>query len=254
MTNGAGENPRARIAIVAAMERELAPITQGWSLSTLNVQNRSLICYEGGEIVAVFSGMGCKRAEEAARAVAEKYRPMALVSAGLAGALIRSLKVGNVVLPNVIIDAASGTEYRCNVGGEVIGGGVLVSNYEIAGRKAKPELVECFHALIVDMEAAGVAKVAMENDLGFRCVKAISDEFDFEMPPLNDFVTPEGLVETGKLVRWTSVRPQYWPAMVALGRNSYKATHALCDWLRTNLPENLHAARVVTLNGEYSKG
>lgn len=245
---------RSTIAIVAAMERELAPLTTEWSLSTLNVQGRSLICHESDGVVAVFSGMGCKRAEEAARAVVEKYEPTALVSAGLAGALIRSLKVGNVILPNVIVDAATGTEYRCSVGGDVIGGGVLVSNYEIAGKKAKPELVECFHALVVDMEAAGVAKVAMEKELAFRCVKAISDEFDFDMPPLQQFVNAEGGMDTGKLVRWASVRLQVWPAMIALGRSSHRATRSLCDWLRSSLPENLHAARVVTLNGEYSKG
>jgi hypothetical protein len=74
------------------------------------------------------------------------------------------------------------------------------------------------------------------------------------MPPLQKFVNAEGLIDTGRLVRWASVRPQYWPAMMALGRNSHTATRALCDWLRGNVPENLHAARVVTLNGEYSKG
>ncbi len=241
------------VAIVAAMERELAPLVRDWELSTVPAGGGSLICYEGPDVVAVFSGMGCKRAEEAARAVVKKYAPRVLVSAGLAGALIRSLKVGNIVLPNLIVDAASGTEYRCSLGGEVIGGGVLVSHFEIAESAAKPELVECFHALVVDMEAAGVAKVAMENNLRFRCIKAISDELDFEMPPLNRFVI-DGAVQIGKLVRWAAVRPQYWPAMIALGRNSRRATRALCDWLRSNLAGNLQAARVVTLNGEYLKG
>ena len=243
-----------RIAIVAAMERELAPLVRDWDLSTINTNGRTLICYESGDAVAVFGGMGCKRSEEAARAVMEKYTPQVLISAGLAGALIRSMKAGNIVLPNVIMDAASGTEYRCNLGGDVIGGGVLVSNFEIAGKETKPELVECFHALVVDMEAAGVAKVAMENDVRFRCVKAISDEFDFDMQPLNRFVDQEGNLETGKLVRWVSVRPQYWRAMIALGRNSRKATRALCDWLRTNLAGDLQAAKVVMLNGQYSGG
>jgi adenosylhomocysteine nucleosidase len=243
-----------RIAIVAAIERELAPLIQDWGLSTVHAGNRTLICYESENAVAVFSGMGCKRSEEAARAVVEKYAPQVLISAGLAGALIRSMKVGTVVLPNVIVDAASGTEYRCSLGGDAIGGGVLVSNFEIAGKESKPELVECFHALVVDMEAAGVARVAMENDLGFRCVKAISDEFDFEMPPLNRFVDREGKLETTKLVRWMSVRPQYWAAMIALGRNSRKAIRALCEWLRTNLAGNVQASKVVTLNGQYSAG
>ncbi len=240
------------VAIIAAMERELGPLTSDWELSTLHAGDQTLICHEGPDVVAIFSGMGCRRAEIAARAAVEKYSAKALVSAGLAGALLRSLKVGNVVLPNVIVDAASGTEYRCNLGGDVIGGGVLVSSFEIAEKQSKPELVECFHALVVDMEAAGVAKVAREYDVRFRCVKAISDELEFAMPPLNRFVV-NGVLQAGKLLRWISVRPQYWPAMIALGINSRRASKSLCDWLRAHLAGNLQAAKVVTLNGEYSK-
>jgi adenosylhomocysteine nucleosidase len=240
------------VVIIAAMERELAALTSDWELSTVHAGDQAIICHEGPNVVAVFSGMGCRRAEIAARAAVEKYSPKALVSAGLVGGLMRSLKVGNVVLPNVIIDAASGTEYRCNLGGDVIGGGVLVSSFEIAEKQSKPELVECFHALVVDMEAAGVAKVAREYDLRFRCVKAISDELEFSMPPLNRFVT-DGILQTGKLMRWVALRPQYWPAMVALGINSRRASKSLCDWLRSHLSGNLQTAKVVTLNGEYSK-
>lgn len=240
------------VVIIAAMERELAPLTSDWELSTLHAGDRELICHEGPDVVAAFSGMGCKRAEIAARAAVEKYSPKALVSAGVAGALIRSLKVGNIVLPNVIIDAASGVEYRCNLGGDVIGGGVLVSSFEIAEKQSKPELVECFHALVVDMEAAGVARVAREYDLRFRCVKAISDELEFAMPPLNRFIV-DGMLQTRKLLRWAALRPQYWPAMIALGINSRRASKSLCDWLRSHLAGNLQAAKVVTLNGEYSK-
>lgn len=242
-----------KVGIIAALERELKPLIQGWSLNTLNVEGRPLICYENEEVVAVFCGMGAQRAEQAARAVVEQYRPAMLVSAGLAGALMRSLKVGSIVLPNVIVDSASGTEYRCDVGGEVIGGGVLLTHFEIADKRSKPELVACFHALIVDMEAAGVAKAAQQTGTGFRCVKAVSDELEFSMPPLQRFVDAEGQFQTRKFVRWVSLRPQYWPAVIALGRRSSKAAHALCDWLRQNLAAGLRPARVVTLNGaEYS--
>lgn len=245
---------RCRVAVIAAMERELKPLIQGWALNVIRVGDRSLLCYERNDVVVLFCGMGRERAEQAARAVVERYSPQVLISAGVAGALIRSLKPGSLVLPNVIVDAATGTEYRCEVGGDVVGGGVLVTTFEIANTKSKSELVDCFHALVVDMEAAGVAQVAMENRLGFRCVKTISDEFDFVMPPLAPFVDYEGYFDEGKFARWVMVRPQYWASVIKLGRNTGKAVRALCDWLGKNLGENLQAAKVVTLNGaEYSK-
>jgi adenosylhomocysteine nucleosidase len=243
-----------RIAIIAAMERELKPLVQDWAVNVLSVAGKTRICYEHGDTVVVFCGMGSQRAEQAARAVVEKYKPEVLVSAGVAGALIRSLKVGSVVLPNVIVDGATGVEYRCAMGGQVIGGGVLVSTFEIAGLESKAELVECFHALMVDMEAAGVVRVAKEKELSFRCVKAVSDEYDFPLPPVGQFVGSDGNFQTARFARWVAVRPQYWMATMRLGRNTGKAVRALCDWLKVNLQSNLQASKVVTLDGEFSNG
>jgi adenosylhomocysteine nucleosidase len=193
-------------------------------------------------------------AELAARAAMEKLQPRALVSAGLAGALMRSLKIGNIVMPNVIIDSANGIEYRCKLGGEVIGGGVLVTSVAVASPDAKQQLVERFHGLIVDMEAAGVARVAHQHGIGFRCVKAISDEVDFKLPPLQHFVNKEGDFQSGAFAAWAVVRPQNWIKIAALARNSARAAAALCDWLSRNLDEALQAAEVVTLeNPEFSK-
>lgn len=243
-----------RTAIIAALEGELQPLVKEWKQSTLSVRGKSVRCYATDDAVAVAGGIGSRRAEAAARVLMEKYRPEMLVSAGLAGALIRSLKVGNIVLPNVIVDAENGLEYRCDVGGDVIGGGVLVTAPEIAGANSKRELVERFHALVVDMEAAGVAKVAQEQGTGFRCVKVISDEAGFVMPPLNQFVDADGQFQQGRFVRWLVLRPQHWAKTVALGRNSARANSVLCGWLRQNLGAKLQPARVVTLKAaEYSQ-
>jgi adenosylhomocysteine nucleosidase len=239
----------SRIAIIVALERELHRLVQGWTRTSFDHAGRSFSCFENGELIAVAGGIGCNPAELAARAVVEKYQPQTLISAGLAGALIRSLKVGSIVTPNVIVDASTGTEYRCQPSGDVVGGGVLVSAGAITGAESKSALAERFHSLVVDMEAAGVARVAQEHNVGFRCVKAISDEFDFAMPPLGLFVDQEGNFNTGKFLAWAMIRPQYWLATIRLARNSARATQALADWLRKNLSGNLSQATVVTLSG-----
>ena len=238
----------SRVAILVAMAREMLPLVRDWKQVRLAGKGKDFICYEQGDVLAVVAGIGCKRAEQAARAVVEKYRPEALVSAGLAGALIRSLKVGNIVVPSVIVNADTGAEYRCDAGDDVVSGGILVSTPEIAGLESKPGLVERFHALVVDMEAAGVARVAREFGLKLRCVKAISDEFDFRMPPMGRFIDPEGNMQASRFVLWAAARPRYWAPTVRLARNSRRATRALGDWLRRNLASTLSAPPVVTLN------
>ncbi len=184
----------------------------------------------------------------AANAAVEQFHPSALMSVGLAGALIRSLKVGSIFTPSVVVNAADGAEYRCSAESSRVSGGVLVSAEEIAGAEAKQTLVQRFHALVVDMEAAGVAKIAQEANIDFRCVKAISDEADFAMPPMARFIDADGNFQAGKFAAWAAVRPWQWPRVAALGRNSSRATRALCDWLAKNLTSGLQAGEVVTLN------
>ncbi len=244
----------SKVVMVAAMEREVAPLVRGWSRSTARDASRSFVAFESEEQVVVISGIGRKNAERAARAAVVQYGPGALISIGLAGALIRSLKVGSVVTPSVVVDAADGNEYRCAAAGDTMGGGILVTADGIASSDAKQQLVDRFHALVVDMEAAAVARVAQEAQAGFRCVKAISDEADFVMPPLAQFVDQDGNFHSGKFATWTALRPWHWARVAALGRNSNRATRALCAWLEKNLAASAAPAEVVTLKrAEFSE-
>jgi adenosylhomocysteine nucleosidase len=237
-----------KIAIIAAMERELAPLVKGWKKSVLSSGERKFTVFESDGLIAIISGIGCNNAALAASAVVEKFHPSTSVSVGLAGALIRSLKVGSIFTPNVVVDASDSAEYRCAADSSRISGGVLVSAAEIADAEAKKQLVQGFHALVVDMEAAGVAKVAQEANIDFRCVKAISDEADFAMPPMGKFLAADGSFHTGKFAAWAAVRPWQWLKIASLARNSSKATHALCLWLAANLTTGSQVEEIVTLN------
>ncbi|HEY6351776.1 MAG TPA: hypothetical protein VI636_20450 [Candidatus Angelobacter sp.] len=217
------------IAIIAALDRELAPLVRTWKVVSFTHDGRNFKAHEDVGRVAIAAGIGSLAAQAATRAIVAHYKPQALISAGLAGALIRSLKVGNVITPNVVVDAATGKEYRCQTGG-----GILVTAGEVATSASKPRLVEEFHALAVDMEASGVAEVAEQAGISFRCVKAISDEAAFVLPPLSKFVDGEGSFQNGRFAVWAIVRPQWWAGILALMRNSRRAAEALCNWLRQN--------------------
>jgi adenosylhomocysteine nucleosidase len=243
-----------KIAIIAAMEREIAPLVRGWRRGTLSSGERKFMLFESDGVVAVVSGIGCKNAELAARTVITQYRPALLISVGLAGALIGSLKAGSVFTPNVVVDASDGAEYRCTADGNHVSGGVLVSSGEIAGIEGKRELVNSFHGLVVDMEAAGVARVAHQEQIGFRCVKAISDEADFAMPPMGRFLNATGEFQSGKFALWIALRPWQWARVAALARNSKRATVSLCNRLLNDLAAGSQSREVVTLNrAEFSE-
>ncbi|HET8890085.1 MAG TPA: hypothetical protein VFQ41_14380 [Candidatus Angelobacter sp.] len=238
----------SKVVIIAAMERELAPLVRDWKRGAFSSGNRKFTLFESDGVLAVIAGIGCRNAELTARAVVQQYRPALLISAGLAGALIRSLKAGSVFTPSVVVDAADGAEYRCVADGNHVSGGILVSSGEIAGAEAKQELVTRFHGLVVDMEAAGVAKVAQQEQIGFRCVKAISDEADFAMPHMARFIAADGTFQSGRFARWAAVRPWQWARVAALAANSRRATAALCNRLRSDLAGGAQSKEIATLN------
>jgi len=238
----------SKVAIIAAMERELAPLVRGWKKGALCSAGKTFALFEGDGVLAAVAGIGRKNAEQAARAVAAQYRPTLLISAGLAGALIRSLKAGSVFTPSLVVDAADGAEYRCVADVSHVSGGILVSSEEITGTEAKRELVTRFHGLVVDMEAAGVAKAAQQGQIGFRAVKAISDEADFAMPPMARFIASDGTFQSGRFAAWAAVRPWQWMKVAALARNSRRATAALCERLRKDLAGGAQLKEIATLN------
>jgi len=238
----------SKVAIIAAMERELAPLVRGWKRATLSSCDKTFTLFESNGVIAVIAGIGCKNAELAAQAAVQQYGPGFLISAGLAGALIRSLKAGSVFTPSLVVDAADGAEYRCVADSNHVSGGVLVTSAEIAGAEAKRELVTRFHGLVVDMEAAGVAKVAQQEQIGFRSVKAISDEADFDMPPMARFVAADGTFQSGRFAAWAVVRPWQWMKVAALARNSKRAISALSDRLQNDLASGAQSKEIATLN------
>lgn len=215
------------IAIIAALDRELAPLVRDWQGITFSHGGHNFRGHEHSGTVAVAGGIGRTAATIAAQAMIERYHPEMLISAGVAGAAREELQAGSMFFPRVIIDSATGTQYMSESGN-----GTLVTADGIADRASKQALRAEFGADAVDMEAAAIADVARRGRIKFRCVKAISDEADFEMPALGRFVDAQGQFRTASFVLWAVPRPQRWPALIRLASNTRLAAQKLCDFLR----------------------
>src|SRR5207302_8501208 len=71
---GCGGECMSKVVIIAAMERELAPLVRGWKRAILASDDKKLTLFESDSVLAVIAGIGCKNAEKAARAVVAQYR------------------------------------------------------------------------------------------------------------------------------------------------------------------------------------
>ncbi len=215
-------NDRTEVAIVAAMEREIAPLVRGWEV----ILGPRFRFFERGNVIVLAGGIGPKAAREAADTVFTFRQPSLVISAGFAGALRESLPVGTVVVPTKVLSLTHEQTFRIE-GGE----GTLVSVDTISDSAAKQELARKFAADAVDMEAAAVAEVAQIRGVRFVAVKAISDSAKFELPPMANFIGSGGEFQTMRFVGHAALRPALWPALVKLKRNADKAANALCAYL-----------------------
>lgn len=234
----------SRVVVISALKSELAPLVKSWSGESVRAGGKSIACFVRENVVAAAGGMGAQCSEHTARALVERYRPELLISAGLGGALTPELRVGSIVVPELVIDAASGAQFHCEWLAEGQTTTSLVTHADVADGHAKVALAHKFRASIVDMEAAGVARVAREKGIAFCCVKAISDELGFSMPPLGRFVR-QGEFHTVAFLRWLTLRPRYWGSSIALGRNNARASQALSDWLAHHLISQFQQAELL---------
>ena len=217
-----------RLAIVAALEREVRPLVKSWRMSEKEHHGRGFRFFENGDVVLVCGGIGAEAARRAAEAIIAVFDPEVVCSAGFAGALDDTLKVGDVVRPGTVINAGDASRTIVEDGE-----GVLVSFGSVASPAQKLKLRESFAAQAVDMEAAAVARSAEARGKGFAAIKAISDEIDFEFTAMDRFVDAEGKFSEVRFAFYAALRPWLWPRVICLARNSNRASHALCMSLRT---------------------
>jgi adenosylhomocysteine nucleosidase len=220
-----------KIALVAALEREVKPLVRHWRTVEREHGGRRYRFFENDGVALVCGGMGVEAARRAAAAIISLYSPQSVCSVGFAGALDPALKVGDRLQPERVIDAGD------NSSTAVSGGrGTLVSYADIASPQQKSSLRRAYAAQAVDMEAAAVARGALASDVRFAAYKVISDESDFEFPALEGFIR-DGEIRQAAFIAYIAIRPWLWPKVLQLARNSAKASDALCRWLAEYIVE-----------------
>jgi adenosylhomocysteine nucleosidase len=231
-----------KIAIIAALEREVRPLVRNWPAVTVQHEGHAFTFHESDYAVAVCGGIGAEAARRAAEAIIARYSPELLISAGVAGALVLELHVGETIFPSTVIDTQDGSRHQTVIRDAALSGSslartVLASYPEIASVAQKHQLAKSYGAHAVDMEAAAVARSAQAHNLSFLAIKAISDESDFELPEMSRFIR-DGKFQTRRFILHLAVRPWLWLKMIRLARNTQLASHSLCVWLRESALTN----------------
>jgi nucleoside phosphorylase len=222
----------SKVAIVAALEREVSGLTKGWTRADREYLGRTFTFFERDEIVVVCGGIGLEPARRAAEAVIALYSPTLLQSVGFAGALIMDLHVGDIFTPALVVDARDGSRIEVAAGNEP---GTLVTFMAVAGLDQKKKLAQAYRAQAVDMEAAAVAAAAHAHGINFGTTKVISDQLEFAMPPMDRFIDNKGGFRAASFALFAALRPWLWARVATLAANSRKAEKALAEHLKRSL-------------------
>jgi len=235
---------KSRVAIVAAMARELRPLVRNWKLERCAP---GVTVYSSDRAVAAFAGMGERPANIAAQAALSFGQVHQFISAGLAGGLHAGMTVGMVRSVNTVIDAATGERFGPKQEGESgrtdVADAVLVTTDHIVSGEEKRRLRAAYVADLVDMEAAAIARVARTHRIPFMAIKAVSDAHDFDLPGMERFATPEGQFRQAAFAVHMALRPGLWMPAIRMGQNSKAAARNLCDELERYLVQDEKQAK-----------
>jgi len=219
-------NPPCKLAFVAALDREIAPLVKHWRRVQRDYAGRLFTFYDQNSIVAVCGGIGLDPARRAAEAAIALYHPSHLHSVGFAGALHPEMHVGDIFSPSVVIDARDGSRTQLETGD-----GTLLTLTAVADGPQKKNLAQAYAARAVDMEAAAIANAAHAHGVTFGATKVISYELNFEMPSMSRFIGSEGQFNATAFALFVASRPWLWKSIAMLAGNSRKAAQALSSHL-----------------------
>jgi len=179
------------------------------------------------------------------------YAPTIMIYAGFAGALTATLKVGDVILADEIVDS-HGHRWKPTWPPELPEGtwkpplhrGRLLTMDRLIGTsEEKHQLGEQHQAIAVDMESAIFAERCTQAGVPFACVRAISDNAATSLAP-----TLVTLLEGGDVSVWRSLQalarqPSLLPQFLRLARDTNRASEqlgmALGELLTLTLPWEL---------------
>jgi adenosylhomocysteine nucleosidase len=228
-----------RIALLAPMPSELRPLVKRLSLRrwTGGAPGGPGGAHEGkvyegsiggAPVIATTTGMGTAAAAEAARRILDGHEVDHVVVVGIAGGIDDRLKIGDVVVPRVVVDAATGAELMPHRLGRAAGEGGLHTSDEFI---VDPERVEALRAagiVALDMETAAIGVVCDERGCPWSVFRAISDRASDGLADEEVFhlARPDGSPNLPAVARLVARQPSRIPGLLRLGRDARTATRS----------------------------
>lgn len=214
-------------------------LIKGWKRTTLGpfICNRFRLLDRN--CLLVTSGMGLKRAAQAARALIKAANPQLLVSVGVAGAVNADLEIGDVVAARntCLLDKGTPGPFQPLAH-------LSDAAWQAAVQALQPRRARLFPGIavttrgsqyiqtqsgemvnpVLEMETMGIAQIAAEYGILLLSLRAISDGPRAPIPfNLEALMDEEYSLRMGEIIKAILAHPQMLPQFVRMGRNTTRA-------------------------------
>jgi adenosylhomocysteine nucleosidase len=236
------EGGPTRVAIVAPMPNELRPVVRMLGLRRTGERGGMPVytgTVDGAEVVATRTGIGPALAEAATEQILGSTDVDRVIVVGIAGGLAPASAVGDLIVPEAVVDAATGERFRVTPAGDLEVQGVIrmggPDDYGLDDDDVARLLEEGFTAL--DMETAAVARVCARHGIPWLAFRAISDMAGDRSlgPVVMTLVNPDGSPRAWAGIRFLLGHPHRIPRFVRLGRDAKAATIVAAEAVAAHL-------------------
>jgi len=216
------------LGFLAPMPSELKPLQQALSL---DASGRDLDATHTGTlgdrpVVALLTGIGMDRAAARTRHLLANHPVDHVVVIGVAGGLGEAVTVGDVVVPEVVIDLTDGRELRPSPLGSASPFGRLLTSDDFITDQDVLRGLRDDGATAIDMETAAIARVCEDQGCRWSVFRGISDDgFD---PMVDESILgltrPDGSPNLTAVARFVAGNPTRVRLLARLGRDLKAAT------------------------------
>ena len=230
------------MAIIAPMPNELRPVVRMLGLRRTG-EHGGMPVYtgmvDGAEVIATRTGIGRALAEAATERLLRETDVDRVIVVGIAGGLEPASAVGDLIVPEAVVDEATGERFGATPVGGVTAKGVIRTgdegDYGLDDGDVARLRDQGFTAL--DMETAAVARVCERHGVPWLAFRAISDMAGDRSlgPVVMTLVSPDGSPRVGASIRFLIGHPHRIPRLVRLGRDARAATMAAAEAAAANV-------------------
>jgi adenosylhomocysteine nucleosidase len=211
-----------RVGLLAPMPSELQPLAKALSLS--RTDNGWTGTAGPIDLIAAKTGIGTRLAAAATERLLDTGGVDHVMVVGIAGGMGTS-RVGDLVFPEVVVDKASGNEFRPSPLGTDRSSGRLVTHDDFDMQPAERDALVADGFIAVDMETAAVAGVCERRGIPWSAVRSISDLVGVTPGDVIALANADGTPNVGASLRYLVTKPWRIPRLVRLGLDARGAAN-----------------------------